>query len=150
MIHADQVAARRPPRIWPWIGAVLVVTAVVLWAQGRLFICSCGEVYLWAGDINSAHNSQHLADPYSFTHILHGIGFYWLLVLLFRRMDWKGKLKAVVVLECFWEAVENSTYVIERYRETTIALGYEGDTIVNSLSDVGMCVAGFGLCCQIK
>jgi len=146
MIHADDVAARRSPRIWPWIAAILSVTAVALRVEGRLWICSCGQVYLWAGDIYTAHNSQHLADPYSFTHVLHGIAFYWLLVLLVRRIDWKWRLTTTVALEGLWEVVENSTYVIERYRDATIALGYEGDTIVNSLSDVGMCVAGFLLC----
>lgn len=149
MVHADEVAARRSPRAWPWIIAILVATAVVLRIQGRLWICSCGQIYLWAGDIDTAHNSQHLADPYTFTHILHGIGFYWLLLFFFPRLDWNWRLTTAVALECLWELVENSTYVIERYRKATIALGYEGDTIVNSLSDVGMCAVGFLLCRRV-
>src|SRR4051794_7678993 len=66
----------RPRRaVWPLlaVAAVVVVTAVVLRGQGRSWWCSCGQPFPWAGDTRSPHNSQHLFDPYSFTHVLHGV-----------------------------------------------------------------------------
>ena len=63
---------------------IFIFTVIALRSLGRLWLCSCGEVYLWAGDINSAHNSQHFFDPYSLTHLLHGLGFFWILTL------WRG------------------------------------------------------------
>ncbi len=132
-----------------WLSAVIVVllvlTALQLNSQGRLWLCSCGELYLWAGDINSAHNSQHLLDPYSFTHLLHGLAFFWLLTLAAGRLSSELHVGLTVLMESVWEVVENSRFIIDRYREATIALGYEGDTIVNSMADIAICTGGFVL-----
>ena len=126
-----------------WLGAavviLLVLTALQLRSQGRLWLCACGELYLWAGDIQSAHNSQHLSDPYSFTHLLHGLAFFWVLTLAAGRFSSELQVGLTVLLESVWEVLENSRFIIERYREATIALGYEGDTIVNSVADIGIC-----------
>ena len=130
-----------------WLGAaiviLLVLTALQLRSQGRLWLCACGELYLWAGDIQSAHNSQHLFDPYSFTHLLHGLAFFWVLTLAAGRFSSELQVGLTVLLESVWEVLENSRFIIERYREATIALGYEGNTIVNSVADIGICTGGF-------
>jgi hypothetical protein len=131
----------------PWLGmaVVLVGTVWLLHGQGRLWICSCGEVWLWAGDIWSSHNSQHLFDPYTFTHVLHGVVFYGLLAWGRPGLALPWRLWLATFVEASWEIVENSEFVIERYRETTMALGYNGDTIVNSLADIVVCGLGFML-----
>ncbi len=129
----------------PWLAvvAVLVGVAYQLRSQGRLWRCSCDYVLLWSGDPWSSDNSQHLLDPYSFTHVLHGFLFCGLIALVFPRLRGAWQLWLAVSLEAVWEAVENSRFVIERYREETAALGYQGDTIVNSLADILLCGLGF-------
>lgn len=119
------------------------LTALALWAEGRLLSCACGEFQLWAGDTCSSQNSQQLFDPYSFTHILHGFVLFWLLALLFRHVSPAWQLSVAAILEALWEILENTPFVIDRYREQTAALGYTGDTIVNSLGDLFCAIAGF-------
>ncbi len=132
---------------WPWIASALLLalTAYRLHSQGRLWICSCGKVLLWAGDIWSSDNSQHLFDPYSLTHVLHGFIFWGLLVWSLPRLAPAWQLWLALVVEALWEVVENSAWIIDRYRETTLALGYNGDTVINSLSDIVLCGVGFVL-----
>ncbi|HEX8559151.1 MAG TPA: DUF2585 family protein [Pyrinomonadaceae bacterium] len=129
----------------PWLAAAAVVSAAVvaLRLQGRLWLCACGRLTPWVGDAWSADTSQHLFDPYSFTHALHGFAFAGLLALALPRAPLGWRLCAAVALEALWEVVENTQYVINRYREATAALGYDGDTVVNSLGDVVACAAGF-------
>ncbi|MFN7971866.1 MAG: DUF2585 family protein [Acidobacteriota bacterium] len=123
---------------------IVLATAVVLRAEGRILWCACGALVPWAWDIWSRHNSQHLIDPYSPTHVLHGIGFY---AILWAATRWwiprDGRAVLAILLESGWEILENSEMVIRRYREATISLGYEGDSILNSISDIGMCALGF-------
>lgn len=132
---------------WAAIGAVFVAAAVMLRLQGRLWICACGRVDLWSGNICSADNSQHLLDPFSFTHALHGFLFFWLLALLMKvvlkdlRPAWQVVI--AVSVEALWEVFENTEFVIDRYRSTTAALGYNGDTVVNSSGDILCCLIGF-------
>jgi Protein of unknown function (DUF2585) len=122
---------------------VLAVVALLLRTQGRAWICSCGRVLLWAGDVCSSDNSQHFFDPYSFTHILHGFMFAGALALLVPRLAASRQFVLAVVAEAVWEIVENSEFVIERYRQATAALGYHGDTVVNSWGDIICCAVGF-------
>jgi hypothetical protein len=138
-------------QLWPWLAMVIVLllTVFLLRSQGRLWICACGRVYLWAGDVWSSDNSQHLLDPYSFTHVLHGFVFFWLLALIVPRLSLAWRLWLAIAIESVWEIVENSEFIIQRYRETTASLGYEGDTIVNSLGDILMCGLGFWLALQL-
>jgi hypothetical protein len=132
-------------RVWPWlaVAAVLAAAAFELRRQGRLWFCACGQLRPWVGDAWSPDTSQHLFDPYSFTHLLHGFAFCGLLALLLPRAGWRWRLFLAVATEAAWELIENTEYVINRYREATAALGYNGDTVVNSLGDVVACAAGF-------
>jgi hypothetical protein len=127
---------------WLLLGGVLLICAIALRVQGRLWICSCGYVALWHTEINSAGNSQHLFDPYTFTHILHGFLFFGLVWLLWPKSERPWKLVAALSLEALWEVIENTSYVIERYRAETVSLGYTGDTIVNSFGDLIACLVG--------
>ena len=113
---------------------VLVGAAYQLRSQGRLWWCACDYLLLWSGDPWSSGNSQYLLDPYSFTHVLlYGFVFCGLLALTVSRLTAVWQLWIVVSIEALWEVVENSQFVIQRYREETAALGYQGDTIVKSL-----------------
>ncbi len=134
-------------RVLPWlaIAVVLVGTASVLSSQGRLWWCSCDYLLVWSGDPWSSDNSQHLLDPYSFTHLLHGFLLCGLLALIVPWLSAVWRLWLAVSIEAVWEVVENSEFVIQRYREETAALGYQGDTIVNSLADILLCGVGFVL-----
>jgi hypothetical protein len=112
-------------------------------AMGRHPICTCGAVDLWVGARDSPRTSQMLADWYSFSHIVHGLLFYGLLWLVARRVPVQWRFLAAMAIECGWEVLENTQAVIDHYRATTAALGYNGDSVVNSLSDVAMMALGF-------
>jgi hypothetical protein len=120
-----------------------VLLAAILAAMGRVWWCQAGDVWPWSWDIWSRHNSQHLVDPYTLSHLEHGIGLYVLLFVLTRRF-WTTFACSLVVsgVESAWEIVENTNWMIERYREVTISLDYYGDSILNSVSDYGSCIVG--------
>ena len=107
--------------------------------------CPAGDWSPWSWVVMSQHNSQHVIDPYSFTHVLHGVVEFWLIGLLFPRVPLAWRLAMTVGIEGSWEIAENSAYVIHRYREVTISLNYFGDSIVNSMSDILCCALGFML-----
>ena len=139
----SQVHSRRI--LWLVIGLLLlfVVTAFALRFEGRLWICACGTIKFWVGNTCSSDNSQHFLDPYAFTHVLHGVAFYWIIAWLLPRLRSEWQILVAIALEAAWEIFENTNFVIERYRTATAALGYTGDTVVNSLGDIVCCLAGF-------
>ena len=111
--------------------------------MGRNPICTCGTVDLWVGQRDSAKTSQMLADWYSLSHIVHGLLFYAALWLVARRWPIEWRFVVALIVEAAWEVTENTPMVIDRYRATTAALGYTGDSVVNSLSDILMMALGF-------
>jgi hypothetical protein len=125
--------------------AVIALMMGYLRSQGRPWWCTCGSLALWSGDIWSSHNSQHLFDPYSFTHVLHGLLFFGLLQWLCPRLPLGWRLCIAVIIEAGWEALENSKFVINRYRTATISLDYFGDAVLNSVGDILSCIFGFFL-----
>jgi len=120
-----------------------VAMIALLRFEGRSFICTCGHFAVWISDWCSSNTSQQLLDPYSFTHILHGFLFFWLMLLLFRRLRGVWQFWLALLLESAWEVFENTSFVINKYRTETAALGYTGDTIVNSLGDLACALVGF-------
>jgi hypothetical protein len=123
------------------IGLVLILAqAVTLYLFGQPPICTCGYVKLWEGVVFSAGNSQHLTDWYTFSHIIHGFLFYTLLRLVAPRMPVYIRILFAMGIEIGWELLENSPIIIDRYRQTALAAGYSGDSIINSVSDtISMC-----------
>jgi hypothetical protein len=127
------------------LAAILIIAlaAALELGMGRPPICTCGRVALW-GPVGPTQ-SQMLADWYSFSHIVHGLLFYAILWLVLRRWPVERRFLAALLIETAWEIAENTPMVIDRYRAATASLGYTGDSIVNSMSDIAMMVLGFFL-----
>ncbi len=155
---SDGVSTRSPlftelkqrPAAFVAMAALLVFSIAFLRYEGRVWWCLVGDLSPWSSDIWTAHNSQHLLDPYSFTHVLHGVLEFWLLTLVFRRVPLGYRMLMSFCIACTWEIAENSTYIIERYRAETISLSYFGDSVINSIADIFCCAGGFLLARQLR
>jgi hypothetical protein len=134
---------RRPGFAWLAMAALLVLHVAALRLEGHRWWCKCGQWNLWSGDTHSFHNSQHLFDAYSFSHVSHGVLLCGLCAWLLPSAGWSWRLVAATAIEVAWEIAENTQFVIDRYRAATISLDYYGDSVANSLGDVLSCVFGF-------
>lgn len=123
------------------IVVLLALQALILHLMGRLWFCDCESIKLWYGNAYGPENSQQFFDPYSFSHVTHGLIFFLMLIPL--RIPWWQKLLIATGLEIGWEILENTPMTIERYRSATVSLGYFGDTILNSVMDTVAMLIGY-------
>jgi len=141
-------STKTSPALPLWVcataGAALIgLAGAAEFAIGRKRWGVSGEAGIWSGDIWSSHNSQYVTDPYTFSHITHGVLWYGLLALVAKKLPVRVRFILAVALECAWEVFENTDMVIQRYRAATISLNYYGDSVVNSTCDILTAVAGF-------
>lgn len=135
--------------------AVFVVAIVILLAMGRPPICPCGTVKLWHAVVESPENSQQLTDWYSLSHVIHGMLFYGLAWLVWRKLKVerhfspRWALMLAVLIEAGWEVLENSPIIINRYRAVTVSWGYSGDSVVNSAGDIACMALGFVIAARL-
>ena len=134
-----------PRKYWAIAFGIVAVMASIELAMGRHAICTCGTVKLFVATVHGPDNSQHIADWYTPSHIIHGFLFYLLGWLCLRRNPPGDRLIGAVVIEAAWEILENSPIIIDRYRDATIAMGYTGDSVINSVSDACWMMLGFAI-----
>src|SRR5215203_692530 len=129
---------------------VPLLMIVLLYLQGRLWWCKLGDYAIYVNEAwNSSHTSQHFLDPYTFTHVLHGVMFFWLAGLIFYKLSAGWRFFIAVAAEAAWEILENTNYTIEKYRENTASLDYFGDSIFNSVGDLLTCALGFWIALKL-
>lgn len=129
--------------------AAVVAMVVFVYLQGRVWWCKFHDYAPYINDAWSQHTSQHFFDPYSFTHILHGIIFFWISYLIFSKLSNAWRFFIAVLVEAAWESLENTNFIIDKYRENTASLDYFGDSILNSVGDVAACALGFWIALKL-
>jgi hypothetical protein len=148
-LRVNQGAMGISRKYWLITFALFVLAALILLSNGRPPICTCGTVKLWEGVVNGPGNSQHLSDWYSFSHVIHGFLFFGATGLVLRSRSLGLRLAVATALELAWELLENSPLIIDRYRAATMAVGYSGDSVLNSMSDGAMMAIGFLLASKL-
>jgi hypothetical protein len=154
MIQSSQRSLTIPRLSLPWaIAIALLIVAlaagVLLW-MGRIPMCKCGYIKLWHGNRADSQTSQHLTDWYTYSHVLHGIIFYWLLTVVSRGyLSVGARLVIAAMIEGAWEIFENTPFVINRYRSQTLSRDYFGDSVINSVADMLAMVVGFMLAARL-
>jgi hypothetical protein len=137
------------PESWRWpfflLALILLLHPFIVFLEGQPFWCHCGRPNVLIAAGWSPHTSQHLFDPYSFTHLLHGLLLYFALTCCFPSLQKPWPLIITALIEAFWEIAENSPVIVARFRAQTAAAEYTGDSIANSLGDLAACLAGFWL-----
>jgi hypothetical protein len=132
--------------LWAYIligAGIMVVTGLIEFKMGRVPMCKCGTIKVWAA-VNTSELSQQIADAYSFSHIIHGLAFYTIFrVFSRRRISLPLCFFLALLTECSWEILENTPMIIERYRRQALAAGYYGDSILNSVCDILFAALGF-------
>ncbi len=146
-VEAIQFNQKQLPLILVAVSAAVMILG--LFVQGRVWWCKFGDFAIYINESASSHTSQHIFDPYSFTHTGHGIFFYWLACLTVSELSIQWKFFIAMAVEAVWEVFENSAFVIEKYRANTVSLDYVGDSIANSVGDFGACAAGFWIAYKI-
>ena len=148
----ENISSGKLPTILPTILTVMAVCSMtaVLYAQGRIWWCKLGDYNPWTSEAWGTHTSQHFLDPYAFTHVLHGVALFWIVSLIFKKQNFAWRFFVVILLESAWEILENSNFIIEKYRENTASLDYFGDSILNSIGDVFVCGIGVFIAEKLK
>lgn len=124
--------------------SLVIATAAVLHLFGRVWWCRQGDNAIFVSAAwNSSHTSQHILDPYTLTHLLHGVALMWIISLLLPRLQAEWRFVVAILIECGWEILENSDFIISRYRANTASFDYFGDSVANSVSDIAACAIGF-------
>jgi len=132
------------------IPAGTLLMAAVLHFNGRVWWCKIGDHAVYINEAwESSHTSQHLFDPYSFTHVLHGVLFFWLTGIIFSKLSLNWQMLIAGVAEMGWEILENSNFIIEKYRANTASVDYFGDSIANSIGDLIACLLGFWIAAKL-
>ena len=119
------------------------IIAFTLAAWGQPWICTCGEVRLWVGSIWDSGNSQHIADWYTLSHILHGVLIALLGRLVFIRLSFEWLFALAIVTGIGWEIIEHTDWVLGQFRATTVNQGYVGDSVLNAVADYVWMMGGF-------
>ena len=132
-----------------WCALIVLVMVLVLRFFGQPWWCACAQYVPWTWETISSHNSQHVIDAYSFTHVTHGLIFFALLYFAARKYSVGTRMVLATLLEAGWEILENTSFIIDRYRAATISLNYYGDSVTNSVADVACCLLGFYLATKL-
>ncbi len=129
---------------------ITILMSLLLWWMGRIWWCKQGDWAIFIKEAwGSVHTSQHLLDPYVLTHVLHGVALFLILTAVFSKLAVEWRFVVAVLAEAGWELLENSSFIIEKYRANTASFDYFGDSIVNSIADVAACAAGFWIAAKL-
>lgn len=94
-------------------------------------------------NLDAPGTSKQILDIYSFSHITHGILFYF--VFKYLKIPIIQAFGLSIILEIILEIFENTPYIINKYRERPEYVNYQGDSIVNMIGDLLSMIIGFYL-----